>query len=201
MWPGDPTWRFSSPRGWHSSWKTHSWGNFAFQAGSLLGRAWRTHGHVTCCDSISGNNVTAARNLRPVDGNETFSSGQVCVWARIIRGGNLSRFADLAKPTPSMLLSLSSSLLNLVTPSYHPRMALDSPPHCFATILLELFCEPPPPHSTSWLAVTWKLFILMPSNSYVPHSAARLNSFPRGVDSKIILILSPENKYSNNLQL
>ena len=132
MWPGDPTWRFSSPRGWHSSWKTHSWGNFAFQAGSL-GRAWRTHGHVPCCDSISGNNVTAARNLRPVDGNETFSSGQVCVWARIIRGGNLSRFADLAKPTPSMLLSLSSSLLNLVTPSYHPRMALDSPPHCFAT--------------------------------------------------------------------
>ena len=128
MWPGDPTWRFSSPRGWHSSWKTHSWGNFAFQAGSL-GRAWRTHGHVPCCDSISGNNVTAARNLRPVDGNETFSSGQVCVWARIIRGGNLSRFADLAKPTPSMLLSLSSSLLNLVTPSYHPRMALDSPPH------------------------------------------------------------------------
>ena len=99
MWPGDPTWRFSSPRGWHSSWKTHSWGNFAFQAGSL-GRAWRTHGDVPCCDSISGNNVTAAQNLRPVDGNETFSSGQVCVWARIIRGGNLLRFADLAKPTP-----------------------------------------------------------------------------------------------------
>ena len=58
----------------------------------------------------------------------------------------------LPNPPQSMLLSLSSSLLNLVTPSYHPRMALDSPPH--GTILLELFCEPPPPHSTSWLAVT-----------------------------------------------